>query len=232
MGKYVNYTQLQKELFKRTENYAANVRVLYREAMQQIIEIVKGTELEDGKPFSFSEYGYGDEVTAIFRNLYSRVYQEIRGDVEKEWMLSNSHNDELVKSIFGARSIKDNHLARFFQRNKEAMNSFFARKTDEEGLNLSQKVWRYTGQYREELEKCLDLAIGEGTGANKLASKIQEYLQEPDRFYRRFRVKTGEDENGNPVYDRIWKRKVYDKEIQGYKWINDSPKKYHPGRGV
>lgn len=232
MGKYVNYTQLQKELFKRTENYAANVRVLYREAMQQIIEIVKGTELEDGKPFSFSEYGYGDEVTAIFRNLYSRVYQEIRGDVEKEWMLSNSHNDELVKSIFGAQSIKDNHLARFFQRNKEAMNAFFARKTGEEGLNLSQKVWRYTGQYREELEKCLDLAIGEGTGADKLASKIQEYLQEPDRFYRRFRVKTGEDENGNPVYGRIWKRKVYDNEIQGYKWINDSPKKYHPGRGV
>lgn len=232
MAKYVNSTQLQKELFKRTEGYAANVREIYREAMLQLINLVKGTELEDGKPFSFSDYGYGDEATAIFRKMYSRVYQEIRGGVENEWTFSNSNNDELVKSVFGAKSIEDNHFARFFQRNKEAMDAFFARKTGEEGLNLSQKVWKYTGQYREELEKSLDLALGEGTGANQLASKIQEYLQEPDKFYRRFRVKTGEDENGNPIYGRKWKRRVFDKEIDGYKWIDDEPKKYHPGKGV
>lgn len=232
MVKYVNSTQLQKELFKRTESYAANVREIYREAMLQLINLVKGTELEDGKPFSFSDYGYGNEATAIFRKMYSRVYQEIRGGVENEWMFSNSNNDELVKSIFGDSSIKNNLFARFFKRNKEAMDAFFARKTGEEGLSLSQKVWRYTGQFKEELENSLDLAIGEGTGANKLASKIQTYLQYPDRFYRRFRVKTGEDENGNTVYGRQWKRRVYDKESKGYKWIDDNPKKFHPGRGV
>lgn len=232
MPKYVNSTQLQKELFKRTEGYAANVRNIYIEVLSRLINLVKGTELEDGKPFSFSDYGYGDEATAIFRELYSRVYQEIRSDVEKEWMLSNTNNDELVKSIFGESSIKNNLFARFFKRNKEAMDAFFARKTGEEGLSLSQKVWRYTGQFREELENCLDLAIGEGTGANKLASKIQMYLQDPDRFYRRFRVKIGEDENGNTVYGRQWKRRVYDKESQGYKWIDDDPKKFHPGKGV
>lgn len=232
MAKYVNSTQLQKDLFKRTEGYAANVREIYREAMLQLINLVKGTELEEGKPFSFSDYGYGDEATAIFRKMYSRVYQEIRGGVENEWMYSNSNNDELVKSIFGDSSIKNNLFARFFKRNKEAMDAFFARKTGEEGLSLSQKVWRYTGQFKEELENSLDLAIGEGTGANKLASKIQTYLQYPDRFYRRFRVKTGEDENGNTVYGRQWKRRVYDKESKGYKWIDDNPKKFHPGRGV
>lgn len=232
MAKYVNSTKLQKELFKRTEGYASNVRNIYIEVLSRIINLVKGTELEEGKPFSFSDYGYGDEATALFRELYSRVYQEIRGGVEKEWLLSNTNNDELVKSIFGANSIEDNHFARFFQRNMEAMDAFFSRKTGEEGLSLSQKVWKYTGQYKEELENCLDLAIGEGTPANKLASKIQKYLQEPDKFYRRFRVKTGEDEDGNPVYGRIWKRRVYDKESEGYKWVDDNPKKYHPGRGV
>lgn len=232
MAKYVNSTKLQKELFKRTEGYSSSVRNVYIEVLSRLINLVKGTELEDGKPFSFSDYGYGDEATAIFRELYSRVYQEIRGDVEKEWMLSNTNNDELVKSIFGAKAIEDNHFARFFQHNKEAMNAFFSRKTGEEGLSLSQKVWKYTGQYRDELENALDLAIGEGTPANKLASKIQKYLQEPDKFYRRFRVKTGEDEDGNPVYGRIWKRRVYDKESEGYKWVDDNPKKYHPGRGV
>ena len=231
MAKYVNSTKLQKELFKRTEGYASNVRKVYLETMQELINLVKGTELEDGKPFSFTNYGYGDEATKIFRNLYSRVYQQIRGGIEKEWTLSNDHTDNLIKSVFGKHSIEDNQFARLFSRNQEAMNAFFARKTGD-GLNLSQKVWRYTGQYREELENSLDLAMGEGVSANQLATKITQYLQDPDRFYRRFRVKTGEDENGNSVFGRVWKRRIYDKETESYKWIDDNPKKYHPGQGV
>lgn len=230
--KYIDYKKQQQELFKRTEGYAAEVRAIYLEAMGEIINLVKGTELEDGKPFSFAEYGYSEEVTPILRNMYSRTYQVIRGGVQKEWLQSNEHNDELVKSVFGERSIEDHHFARYFIRNKEAMDAFFARKTGEEGLNLSQKVWKYNGMFKEELENTLDLAIGEGTPANRLATKIKGYLQEPDKFYRRFRVKIGEDENGNPIYGRIWKRRIWDKESESYKWVNDDPKKYHPGQGV
>lgn len=229
--KYIDYKK-QQELFKRTEGYAAEVRAIYLDALGEIINLVKGTELEDGKPFSFSEYGYSEEVTPILRNMYSRTYQAIRGGVQKEWILSNEHNDELVKSIFGASSIEDHHFARYFLRNKEAMDAFFARKTGEEGLSLSQKVWKYNGMFKEELENALDLAIGEGTPANRLATKIKGYLQEPDKFYRRFRVKIGEDENGNPIYGRIWKRRIWDKESESYKWVNDDPKKYHPGQGI
>ena len=228
---YVNEKKLQQELFKRTEGYAAEVRAIYREALVEIIDLVKGTELEDGKPFSFSDYGYSEDVTAILRSLYSRTYQAIRGGIEKEWEFSNESNDALVKSVFGEHSIDDNHFARFFQRNKEAMDAFFARKT-KDGLNLSQKVWKYTGMYKEELEKTLDLAIGEGTPANKLASRIQKYLNDPDRWYRRFRVKIGEDEDGTPIYGRKWKRRIFDKETGLYQWVDDSPKKYHPGKGI
>lgn len=230
--KYIDYKKQQQDLFKRTEGYAAEVRAIYLEAMGEIINLVKGTELEDGKPFSFAEYGYSEEVTPILRNMYSRTYQVIRGGVQKEWLQSNEHNDELVKSVFGEHSIEDHHFARYFLRNKEAMDAFFARKTGEEGLNLSQKVWKYNGMFKEELENALDLAIGEGTPANRLATKIKGYLHEPDKFYRRFRVKIGEDENGNPIYGRIWKRRIWDKESESYKWVNDDPKKYHPGQGV
>lgn len=229
-GKYLSGKQLQQALFKRTEGYAANVRAIYNDSLGKIIDIVKGTELEDGVPFSFSEYGYTDEVQPIIRNMYSRVYQAIRTGVEKEWLFASENNDELVKSVFGESSIEDNHFAKYFLRNKEAMDAFFARKT--QGLDLSQKVWKYTSQYKGELEGTLDLAIGEGTPANQLASKIQQYLQDPDRWYRRFRIKVGEDENGNPIYGRIWKRRIFDKEDGVYKWINDDPKHYHPGQGV
>lgn len=229
--KYIDYKKQQQLLFQRTEGYAAEVRAIYNEALGEIINLVKGTELEDGKPFSFSDYGYSEDVTPIFRNMYSRSYQAIRNGVQKEWILSNENNDELVKSIFGEHSIDDNHFAKLFLRNKEAMDAFFARTT-KDGLNLSQKVWKYTGMYKEELEKTLDLAIGEGTPANRLATKIKGYLNDPDRWYRRFRVKIGEDEEGNPIYGRKWKRRVWDAESESYKWVDDNPKKYHPGRGV
>ncbi len=230
--KYIDYKKQQQELFKRTEGYAAEVRNIYLNALTEIINLVKGTELEDGKPFSFSEYGYSEEVTPILREMYSKTYQVIRGGVEKEWITSNENNDALVKSVFGERSIEDHHFAKYFMRNKEAMDAFFARKTGEEGLSLSQKVWKYNGMYKEELENALDLAIGEGTPANRLATKIKGYLNDPDRWYRRFRVKIGEDDDGNPIYGRIWKRRTWDKESNSYKWVNDDPKKYHPGQGV
>lgn len=232
MAKYVDYKKMEQQLLQRTEGYASNVRAIYEQYFTEIINLVKGTELEDGVPFSFSEYGYGEEVNSILRKMYSRVYQVIRGGVEKEWLTANENNDELVKAVFGESSIEDNHFARFFKRNKEAMDAFFARKNSDHGLNLSQKVWNYTGQFREELENTLDLAIGEGTGANRIATKVKQYLNEPDKWYRRFRYKKGEDADGNPVYGLKWKRRVWDKDSESYKWVDDEPKGYHPGRGV
>lgn len=228
--KYLSGKDLQQALFIRTEGYAANVRTIYQNAFTQIIDIVKGTYLVDGKPFSFSEYGYTDEVQPILRRMYSLTYQTIRGGIQKEWMFAAENNDELVKSIFGEHSISDPHFARYFLRNREAMDAFFARK--KEGLNLSQNVWKYTGQFKGELENTLDLAIGEGTPANQLAARVKEYLNDPDRWYRRFRIKIGEDEDGNPIYARKWKRRIFNQEDGIYQWIDDDPRDYHPGRGV
>ncbi len=228
----LDFNQMQKQLFKRTEGYAAKVRSIYQRMLSQIIDLVKDVELEEGKPFSFSEYGLSDEVTPLFRSMYSSTYQAIKEGIGKEWLMANENNDALVKAIFGKGSIEDHHFAKFFMRNMEAMDAFFARKTGDEGLDLSQKVWRYTGMYKSELEMSLDLAIGEGTPANQLASKIKKYLNDPDRFYRRFRVKIGENDDGTPIWGYKWKRRVFDSESGGYKWIDDNPKNYHPGRGV
>ena len=60
-------------------------------------------------------------------------------------------------------------------------------------IYLKPENMQYTGAYKQELEDALDLAIGEGTAANSLASKIKKYLQDPDKFYRRFRYKVGEE---------------------------------------
>lgn len=232
MTKYVNTNQWQKELFARTEGYADNVRKLYDSNLTEIIDLVRGTELEDGKPFSFAEYGYEDQVNKILRKLYASVYKEIRKDATQEWQLSDLNNDTLVKGVFGADALSDHHFLRFFGRNKDAMDAFLDRKGAKDGLNLSQRVWDYTKQHKTNLEDSLDLAIGEGTPANSLASKITQYLREPDRVYKRFRIRTGTNEDGTPKYGSILKRRTFDKETGLYKWVDENKSAYKPGTGV
>lgn len=226
----IDYELLHRSMIERTNTYASRIKTIYQGAFDRIIEIIKECDLEDDKPFNFTDYGYSEDVTPVFRNMYSQLYQEYRKDITFEFNKANKDNDNLVKAIFGARSIEDNHYAKFFHRNMEALDAFFTRKNN--GMNLSQRVWMYVGLFKQELQDTIDLALGEGTAANSLAARIKHLLNEPDRFYRRFRVKTGEDENGNPIYGRIWKRRIYDRKTGLYQWVNEDPRKYHSGMGV
>ena len=69
--KYIDYKKMQAELFKRTEGYAATVRIIYQQVFERIINLVKGTELEDGKPFSCADYGYS-AVSYTHLDVYKR----------------------------------------------------------------------------------------------------------------------------------------------------------------
>src|SRR5690554_6636410 len=139
----MNTGRLQKQLFTRTEIYAAGVGEIYRRYMMKAIALVKGVKLIEGVPFSFSAYDLGDEATKLFREMYSTIYQFIKTNMEKEFNIAHVQNDDLIKSIFGAKAIEDNHYAKYFKRNSEALDQLFARKTSQGGLNLSQRVWKY-----------------------------------------------------------------------------------------
>jgi len=229
----VDTDKWQKALFQRTEKYATNVRTIYDSNINEIIDMVKGLDLDDGKPFTFYDYGYEDRANKILRKLYASVYKEIQKGIKNEWMLSELNNDELVKSVFGKNALSNNHFLRFFGRNKEAMDAFMNRSSGKDKLNLSQRVWNYTtDQHKYNLEDAINLAIGEGTPSNSLATKITQYLREPDRVYKRFRIRTGTDNNGNPIYGSILKRRVFDKETGLYKWEDEPKSVYRPGYGV
>src|SRR3712207_7194764 len=51
-------------------------------------------------------------------------------------------------------------LKKMQDRNLDALSAFQGRKVD--GMNLSQRVWRYVRQYREQMESALDVGLGEG----------------------------------------------------------------------
>ena len=230
-------------LFSRTEHYADNVRRLYATATDELLKL-SAMKASNGvsAAFSFSDSKrLSEQANAILRALYSGVYNEIKGGVIAEWGNANKSCDALITSIFGRKVKEDNHYARFFARNKESVDAFFKRKSEYGGLNLSQRVWKYVGDFKTEMEMALSVAMGEGKSAATVSREVRKYLQRPDMMFRRFRVKTGEqdifDADGNvvgkePVYGRVWKRKVVDAVTGNVSWQTVNLKDYSFGRGV
>jgi flavodoxin len=69
-------------------------------------------------------------------------------------------------------------------------------------------VWRYTGQFKEELEMALDLGLRDGLSADELSREVRKYLNNPNMLFRRVR-----DEHG-------------------VLHLSKRAKAYHPGQGV
>ena len=230
-------------LFSRTEHYADNVRRLYATATDELLKL-SAMKASNGvsAAFSFSDNKrLREQANAILRALYSGVYNEIKGGVIAEWENANKSCDALITSIFGKKVKEDNHYARFFTRNKESVDVFFKRKSEYGGLNLSQRVWKYVGDFKTEMEMALSVTMGEGKSAATISREVRKSLQRPDMMFRRFRVKTGEqdifDADGNvvgkePVYGRVWKRKVVDAVTGNVSWQTVKLKDYSFGRGV
>lgn len=226
----IDWKQVYSKLGKRTEWYALAVRDTFQQRIGEIIAMCEGLELEEGKPFAFADYEIAPKVEKKLRQLYAEVYRSIRGNVVREWNYANDTTDKLIKGLFGKGCMEDNHYARFFQRNKQAMQQFLSRQTN--GLDLSQRVWQYVGQTRTDLEAALDLGLGQGLSADTLSRQVREYLQNPDDLFRRFHYKKGEDADGNPIYGRKWKKRCYDKATDSFYWVDYNPKDYHTGTGV
>ena len=195
-------------LFARTEGYASNVSKYYTAAVNALLDLAADVDLEPDTVFYFADHKkLSVKATNVLRGLYSAVYQEIRRGVIAEWEFANLSNDAMIESIFGKGLQEDNHYARWFSRNRDAMDAFFKRKSEYGGLNLSQKVWKYTSQFKEEMELALSASLGRGDSAATVSRRVRQYLQEPDKLFRRVR-----DEEGN---------------LQ----LSKRAAAYHPGRG-
>ena len=84
--------------------------------------------------------------------------------------------------------------------------AFLGRK--EKGLGLSDRVWRYTTEFKNEIELGLDVGIRNGSDAAKMARELNTFLQNPDKLFRRVR-----DEHGMLK-------------------LSKAAKGFHPGQGV
>ena len=218
---------------KRTEAYAEKVRLLFAQTVNDILALNKTMpELDDGVMFSFDGESMKKqkEVEALLRRLHSAVTLAIREGVDVEWAKANAEADRLIKSVFGRKVLDSPEFTAWTRRNTEARDAFLARS--EKGLNLSDRVWKSVNQLRDEMEVAITVSVGEGKSASAMSREVRQYLNDPDLMFRRFRYKKGEDDGGNPIYGRKWKKRVKDEATGQYRWIDYDRDSYPTGQGV
>lgn len=195
---------------RNTGLYTRQINSLYQSLIQEAAAI--GTSVNDfnpNKPFSFADYPQTKaRLDKLLKKLQGGVQTIIVNGIESEWTLSNNKNSELARQVFGNNigKLSQSQYRKYFSTNETAREAFISRKTA--GLTISDRVWKYTDQFKDEIELGLDIGIRNGLPADKMARELKQYLQQPDKLFRRVR-----DEHG---------------ELQ----LSKHAKAYSPGQGV
>ena len=193
--------------YRQTEQYTQAVDALFDRATNEIVRAAAKGQYDPDKPFSFDDYPSVKAVMqSVTKQLASRITTVIESGAKKQWLFACSKNDGFISSILDTSKLSKAQLKKMQDQNLDALKTFQGRKV--EGMNLSQRVWKYVGQYREQLEAALDAGLGEGRSAAQLSRDVRQNLREPNRLFRRVR-----DKRGNLV-------------------LSKAAKAFHPGRGV
>ncbi len=199
-----------KQHLRNLTAYERQVDAIYKAAIKEAAALgLSIREIDPTRLFSFSDYPITRKrLESLLESLKSGLSAVIVNGVRSEWTLANNKNDELCRQVFGDNigKLSKAQYRRYFKNNEEAREAFVARKV--QGLNLSDRVWKYTNQFKEEIELGLDIGIRGGVSAERLQKDLQLFLQHPDMLFRRVR-----DEHG---LLQLSKRAAA----------------YHPGRGV
>ena len=184
---------------------------IFKKAAEEVAKIggsIK-TPLPEDRIFSFDDFpATQKQIERLMTALQQSMEMTIVSGVRSAWTLSNNKNNALVSRIFGdrAKDLTKEQYRRYFSTNAPALEAFLQRKS--QGLNLSDQVWRYTERFKNEIELALDLGIRTGESAAQMSRSLRQYLQHPDKLFRRVR-----DEHG-------------------LLRLSQAAKDFHPGRGV
>lgn len=147
-------------------------------------------DYDPNKPFNFDDYPrLKAQVDAIVTNLTSQMITVVSTASRNQWLFACQKNDAFLESILQTSKLKKSRLQKYQDRNLDALKTFQTRKVD--GMDLSKRVWKYTRQFKDQIEVGLDAGLGEGRSAQQLSRDVRQNLQEPNRLFRRVRDKRG-----------------------------------------
>lgn len=138
--------------------------------------------------------------------LKEALLKEIEANQNTAWKSANTKNDEVVEAFIKNLGLSSMVRNGMFAGNLNALTTL--QKRIDNGLNLSQRVWKITEQTKTNIEFFLESGIASGRSADAIGRDIKQMLENPEKRFRRVR-----NEDGKLVYSKPMKD-------------------YNPGRGV
>lgn len=172
-------------------------------------------DAEQGEIFDFDKFPrLKKNIEELFDYMHEQITTLVQNAIAEEWQFSDDKYEFWLSEMLAKGNMKKDEIETYISRNNEAIQ---ARRNEalqafrervENGMNLSDRVWNLTDQFKSELELALDVGISEGKSADAISRDIRQYLNNPDKLFRRVR-----DKHGNLK-------------------LSEAAKAYHPGQGV
>ena len=183
----------ERQHLKNLLSYQAMIDEIYNTAAREAAAIgVSIHKINPNRAFSFADYpSTARRIETLLESLKLGLQTVIVNSVRSEWTLANNKNNELCNQVFGDNVGKLPQAAyrKYFSSNPEALEAFTQRKVA--GLRLSDRVWNYTNQFKDEIEMGLDVGIRDGLSADEMSRQLRTFLKYPDKLFRRVRDKDG-----------------------------------------
>ncbi len=191
MAKIKDYDKIH---YNNIEIYARQIETIYKSALKEGADIsALISNFNSSTMFSFTNYPITKtRVDKLIKTLSTSIETVVLNGIDVEWTLSNNKNSELSRRVFGDNigKLTKYQERRYFSNNMNALDAFKKRKIS--GIGLSDMVWRYADQFKSEIELAIDCGLRDRLSANEMARELRQYLQEPNKLFRRVR-----DEHGN-----------------------------------
>jgi len=188
------FDKWESKHLKDVERYARQIEAIYQSAVREAAAIgATIPNFNPNKPFSFANYPSAKaRIEKLLQTLKTGISTVILNGIEAEWTLANNKNNELCNVVFGeyATKLSPEQARKYYNTNDKACKAFTERKIG--GLKLSDRVWRYTEQFKTEIEMGIDLGLRDGLSADEMSRTLRQYLQHPDKLFRRVRDQHGQ----------------------------------------
>lgn len=193
----------EQEHKKHVAEYLAQLDSLYEDATEQIVRMGLSYTYDPttGKPFYFNlDKTRNQAVNTVLNGFREKIIGVVSAGIASEWAFANEKTDSWVRQLFS------DPKKGYMLHNLKAMEAYTNRKSY--GYTLSDRVWKYTAQFKQQVELSLSVGISEGRSAAQISQDIRIHLNEPEKLFRKVRNQFGE------------------------LVLSKSAKAYHPGQGV
>lgn len=172
-----------------TARFTKRVKKAYLKAIDKLFKNVSSIKLKNNE-FNLEKFPVlKKKINEILLQFHDEVELILVNGIKTEWELSLDKNTSIISKAYAQKNISEAVNRIIFDPREKALESFINLKLG--GINLSDRVWKYTNQFQSEIESNIYAGLSEGRSAAAMAKDQKQYLQEPDKLFRRVRNANG-----------------------------------------